>query len=64
MRNFTQFLYSLGIALFLLVGMTSCEAIGSIFKAGAYTGGILVIVVIVLIIWGVSRLFGGGRKSD
>jgi hypothetical protein len=63
MRNFTQFLYTLAITLFLLVGMTSCEVVGDIFKAGAWTGGLLVVGVIVLLIWGVSRLFGGG-KSD
>ncbi|GAB3339217.1 hypothetical protein GCM10027299_51990 [Larkinella ripae] len=61
MRNFTHFLYSLSIALFLLVGMTSCELVGDIFKAGAWTGGLLVIGVIVLVIWGFARLFGGRR---
>ncbi|MFC5408218.1 hypothetical protein ACFPMF_02775 [Larkinella bovis] len=63
MRNFTQYLYSLAIALFLLVGMTSCELIGGIFKAGAWTGALLVIGVIVLVIWGFARLFGGGKSS-
>ncbi|GAB3937748.1 hypothetical protein GCM10028804_59890 [Larkinella terrae] len=52
----------LAVSLFLLVGMTSCEVIGDIFKAGAWTGAILVIAVIGLIIWGVSRLFGGGKS--
>ncbi|RAK00260.1 hypothetical protein LX87_01960 [Larkinella arboricola] len=63
MRNFTHFLYTLAMSLFLLVGMTSCEIVGGIFKAGAWTGAILVIAVIVLVIWGFSRLFGG-RRSD
>ncbi|MRS63701.1 hypothetical protein [Larkinella terrae] len=62
MRNFTHFLNMLAVSLFLLVGMTSCEVIGDIFKAGAWTGAILVIAVIGLIIWGVSRLFGGGKS--
>ena len=62
MRLFTHFLNTLTICLFLLVSMTSCELIGGIFKAGAWTGGVLVIIVLALVIWGVSRLFGGGRR--
>ena len=62
MRTFTHFLNTLTISLFLLISMTSCELIGGIFKAGAWTGGVLVIIVLVLVIWGVSRLFGGGRR--
>lgn len=41
-----------------LVGLSSCEAIGSIFKAGVWVGIIAVIVVVGLIIG-----FAGGKKS-
>jgi hypothetical protein len=41
----------------LLLPLTGCEVIGDIFKAGAWTGAIGVILVIVLLIWLVSRLF-------
>jgi hypothetical protein len=51
------------VALFLMVFMTSCAAIGDIFKAGAWTGIIGVIVVIAVIIWIVSKLFGGGGRN-
>ena len=52
------------VALFLTLFLTSCEAIGDIFKAGAYTGIIGVIVVIGIVIWLVSKLFGGGGSSN
>lgn len=42
----------------LLLPLTGCEVIGGIFKAGAWTGAIGVILVVVLIIWLASRLFG------
>ena len=51
------------VALFLTFFLSSCAAIGDIFKAGAYTGIIGVIVVVAIIIWVISKLFGGGRSS-
>lgn len=44
----------------LLLPLTGCNVIGDIFKAGAYTGIIGVLLVLVLIIWLVSRLFRRG----
>jgi TRAP-type C4-dicarboxylate transport system permease large subunit len=49
-------LFSIMLMLFTL---TSCEAIGDIFSAGFYTGLTVVLVVIILIIWLVSR----GRRG-
>ena len=43
--------------------LTSCELVGTIFKGGMWTGIILVLGVIVLVIWGVSKAFGGGGRS-
>jgi hypothetical protein len=37
--------------------LAGCETIGDIFKAGVWTGVIIVVVVIAAIIFGVSRLF-------
>lgn len=55
--------YSNYLILFLLtITLTSCDAIGSIFKGGVYTGVIMVVVVIGVVIWGISRMFGGGGK--
>ncbi|WP_167291188.1 hypothetical protein [Hymenobacter busanensis] len=34
----------------LLLPLTGCDAIGSIFKAGAYTG-IIGVVLLVLVLW-------------
>jgi hypothetical protein len=42
--------------------LTSCDVIGGIFKGGVYTGVILVVVGIGVVIWLVSKLFGGGRS--
>lgn len=50
----------------LLLGaimLSSCEAIGSIFKAGVWTGTIGVILLVVIIIVVVMRLFGGRGKN-
>lgn len=39
--------------------LSSCEVIEGIFKAGLWAGVIIVIVVLALIIWLVSKIFGG-----
>ncbi len=49
------------VAFFLTVTLTGCELIGGIFKAGAYTGIIGVIIVVALLIWLVSKFLGGRR---
>ena len=47
--------------LFLLTGLVlsfaSCDLIGGIFKAGAYTGIIAVVVVVALVLWLLSKVF-------
>ena len=42
----------------LLVFGTSCAAIGGIFKAGVWAGVLLVVVVIAIIIFVISKLTG------
>ena len=37
------------------VALTGCEVIGDIFKAGVWTGVLLVILVIALIVWLLTR---------
>jgi len=53
--------YSL-LSLLLLVAVvfSSCQAIGDIFKAGVWSGIIIVVIIVALIIWIFSRI--GGRK--
>ncbi len=48
------------IALFCTV-LSSCELVGDIFEAGIWTGVIIVVIVIALVIWLVSKVFGGRR---
>jgi hypothetical protein len=49
-----QRLSYLGLAL-LISSMTSCEVVGGIFKAGVWTGLILVAVVIAIVIFIITR---------
>lgn len=39
--------------------LSGCSVIETIFKAGMWTGIIMVVVVVALIIWLASKLFGG-----
>jgi cytosine/uracil/thiamine/allantoin permease len=51
------------LVIFLLsLTLTSCEVVGGIFKGGVWTGVILVVAVIAIVIWALSRAFGGGRR--
>jgi hypothetical protein len=63
MKALLRFFPSALVAVCLTLFMTSCAAIGDIFKAGAYTGIIGVVVVLGIVIWLVSKLFGGNRNS-
>jgi hypothetical protein len=64
MKTLLRFFPSALVAVFLTLFLTSCAAIGDIFKAGAYTGIIGVIVVLAIVIWLVSKLFGGGGSRN
>lgn len=47
---------SLLVTLFALaVSVSSCEVVGGIFKAGVWTGFIVIVLVVGLILWLVSR---------
>jgi len=50
-----QITYLFLIGLALSTTLTSCELVGDIFKAGAYTAIIGIILVVVLIFWLISR---------
>jgi len=50
-----QINYLLLIALALSTILTSCELVGDIFKAGAYTAIIGIVLVVILIFWLISR---------
>lgn len=43
-------------ALLLVTTLSSCEAIGSIFKAGVWTGVIIIVAIIALVIFLISKM--------
>lgn len=51
----------LGIVLLLSATLSSCSLIEGIFKTGVWTGIIIVVVILALIIWVISKIFGGGK---
>ena len=50
-----HFSYLFVLLLLSTLALTGCEAIGDIFKAGVWTGVLLVILVIGVIVWLVTR---------
>jgi Rrf2 family protein len=50
-----HFSYLFGLLFLSTVALTGCEAIGDIFKAGVWTGVLLVILVVGLIVWLLAR---------
>lgn len=49
-------LASTSFLILILLSLSSCDAIEGIFKAGVWTGLLLVVVVIVIVIWLITRL--------
>ncbi len=56
MKNFTTAL----LTLLLIFAFSSCAVIGGIFKAGVWVGVLVVVGVVALILWLISR---GSNKS-
>jgi hypothetical protein len=52
---------SLVVIMGILASLSCCQVIGGIFKAGVGVGVFLVILVIAIIIFVVSKIFGGGK---
>lgn len=50
---------ALAIVALLATTLSSCELVEGIFKAGVWSGVIIVVVVLALIIWLISKVFGG-----
>jgi len=49
--------FPLAIIAFLTTTLASCELVEGIFKAGVWTGVIVVVLVLALIIWLISKVF-------
>jgi hypothetical protein len=47
--------YTWVVLFFLMATLTSCEAIGDIFQAGIGVGIFIVVLVVALVIWLISR---------
>jgi len=45
----------------MILSLSSCQVIGDIFKAGVWSGIILVVAVIGIIIFVISKIAGGGK---
>ena len=54
--------FPLAFVALLMTTLSSCSLIEGIFKAGVWSGVIIVVVVLALIIWLISKIFGGGRS--
>ena len=46
------------LLLFVMVSLSSCELIGDIFKAGVWVGVLIVVAVLALIIFLISKVSG------
>ena len=55
----TKRYFPLAIVAFLTTTLASCDLIEGIFKAGVWTGVIVVVLVLGLVIWLISKIFGG-----
>lgn len=64
MKQTTSLLSQVVLTLLILsmFVLDSCSVVGGVFKAGAWTGIILVVVVIAVIIFIISKM-GGGKSS-
>jgi cytosine/uracil/thiamine/allantoin permease len=51
--------FPIAMVAFLATTLSSCAAIEGIFKAGVWSGIIIVVIVLALIIWVISKIFGG-----
>ncbi len=58
MNNKQVAFFVLGISVLL----SSCQAIGDIFKAGAWTAIIGIIIVVAIIFWIISKVSGGNKS--
>ncbi|MDJ0364490.1 hypothetical protein QMK33_04950 [Hymenobacter sp. H14-R3] len=59
----TSRLFSLFALVLMVTTLSSCSAIGDIFKAGAWVGIIGVFLVVALVWWLVTKMGGGGGNG-
>ncbi|MDQ7947697.1 MAG: hypothetical protein REI78_11005 [Pedobacter sp.] len=49
----------LAVLALMVTTLSSCELVEGIFKAGVWVGVIAVVVILALVIWLISKIFGG-----
>jgi hypothetical protein len=54
-------LLSVTLLLGILTVLSSCEAIGQIFKAGVWSGIILVVILVAVVIFVIGKVSGGKK---
>ncbi|WP_410222251.1 hypothetical protein [Pedobacter sp.] len=59
MKNFSW----IALVLIFCTTLQSCEFIAGIFKAGVWSGVLIVVLVLALIIWLAAKIFGGSKDS-
>ena len=59
----TSRLFSLFVLVLMVTTLSSCSAIGDIFKAGAWVGIIGVFLVVLLVWWLVTKMGGGSNNN-
>ncbi len=59
----TSRLLSLFFLTLMVTTLSSCAAIGDVFKAGAWVGILVVFFVVAIIWWLVSKMGGGGSNN-
>ena len=59
----TSRLFSLFALVLMVTTLSSCAAIGDIFKAGAWVGIVGVFLVVLLVWWLVTKMGGGGGNN-
>ena len=63
MKNIPSFVFAFFLA-FITLSFSSCQVIGDIFKAGVWSGVIIVAVVVGVIIFIISKVAGGGKNNS
>jgi predicted small secreted protein len=56
-------IFPISLIVLTCLSLASCSVIEGIFKAGVWSGIIIVVVVVALVIWLLAKLFGGGNKN-
>lgn len=56
-------IFPISLIVLTCLSLSSCSVIEGIFKAGVWSGIIIVVVVVALVIWILAKLFGGGSKN-